>query len=157
MRVTAWCAAVLAALAMAACGGGDEESPAVTETVPDPGSAQREVRAAIQQYVTALSGGDPAKACAVLTVRAQAALAELLPRTDRSTDCEEIARRVARRSVALKRVRVSRIAVRGSTATARVTSTDPAFQSEVLLSSEDGRWKIGYPPGLVERYRTPPG
>ena len=129
----------------------------MTETVPDPGSAQREVRTVIRQYVAALSGGDPAKACEVLTSRAQAALAAFLPSTDDSADCEEVARRVARRSVALKRVRVSGISVRGTTATARVTSRDPPFDSEVLLSSEDGRWKIGYPPGLLEKYRTPPG
>ena len=159
MRARALCAAVLAAVALAGCGGGadGDGNSTGTTTQPDPGSAQREVRVAIKEYVAALGGPDPGKVCDLLTSRAQAALASFLPSTAKTAGCDDIAKQVARRSVALRRVRVGRISVQGRTATARITSKDPPYDSEVLLSDEEGEWKINYPPGLVEKYRTPPG
>ncbi len=155
MQGRALCAAVLAAGALAACGG-DDAGTGETATQPDPGSAQRDIRAAVQAYVGALADNDPAAACEVLTDRAKGAIKVFLPSTDTSDSCEEVARRLARRSVRLRRVKVDEISVTGRTATARISSRRPAYDSSVQLSDEDG-WKINYPPGVVERFKTPPG
>jgi hypothetical protein len=157
MRAPPLSIALLVAAAVAAGCGGDDSPSSQSAADPQPGSAQRDVRGAIQQYVKALSGPDPGQACAVLTDRAKGALRDFLPSNDRSADCDEVAKRVARRSVALRRVKVSQVAVRGQTATARIVSRKPAYESAVLLSNEDGGWKINYPPGLLEEFTTPPG
>jgi hypothetical protein len=150
------CAACLVAVALAGCGG-DDDGSGDTTTDPRPGSAQRDVRAAVDEYVAALAGGDPAAMCAVLTDRAKAAVKEFLPSTDTSAGCEDVARRLARRSVPLRRVKVDRISVSGQVATARINSRRPAYESEVQLTNEDGGWKISYPPGVLEKFSTPPG
>jgi hypothetical protein len=47
--------------------------------------------------------------------------------------------------------------VTGNRAIAKVRSKRPPYQSDVLLKEQGGRWRIAYPPALLERYRTPPG
>ena len=156
MRARGLCAACLAAVVLAGCGG-DESGSGETATEPQPGSAQRGVREAVKEYVDALAGADPAGACEVLTDRAKAAIKEFLPSTDTSATCEEVAKRLARQSVPLRRVKVDRISVSGRVATARISSRRPSYESSVQLSNEDGGWKVSYPPGVVEKFKTPPG
>ena len=156
MRARGFCAALLAAMALAGCGG-DDPGSGDSSTEPDSGSAQREVRGAVRAYVSALANGDPDAACAVLTDRAKAAIGDFLPSTDRSRRCEEAARRLARRSVPLRRVTVEDVSLMGGIATARITSRRPAYESSVQLSNEEGGWKLNYPPGVVERSKAPPG
>ncbi len=156
MRARGLCAACLAALVLAGCGG-DDPGAGATATEPRPGAAQRDVRAAVDEYVDALAGDDPAAMCEVLTDRAKAAVKGFLPSTDSSAGCPEVARKLARQSVPLRRVKVDRISVSGRVATARINSRRPAYESAVQLINEDGGWKISYPPGVVEKFRTPPG
>jgi hypothetical protein len=156
MRARELCAACLVAVVLAGCGG-DDPGSGDTATEPRPGSAQRDVRAAVNEYVDALAGDDPAAMCEVLTDRAKAAVQGFLPSTDTSDSCETVAKRLARRSVPLRRVKVDRISVSGQIATARINSRSPPYESAVQLTNEDGGWKISYPPGVVEKFRTPPG
>jgi len=156
MRARGFCAACLVAVLLAGCGG-DDAGSSDTATEPRPGSAQRDVRAAVNDYVEALAARDPAALCGVLTDRAKAAVKEFLPSTDTSDSCEEVAKRLARRSVPLRRVKVDRISVSGQVATARINSRRPPYESAVQLTNEDGGWKISYPPGVLEKFSTPPG
>ena len=156
MRARSLCAATFAAVMLAGCGG-DDSAKDQAATQPEPGSAQREVRGAVQEYVASLAGADPAAACAVLTDRAKGAIKAFLPSTDSSDSCEEVAGKLARQSVPLRRVKVEDVSVTGRTATARISSRRPAYESSVQLSNEDGGWKINYPPGVVEKFKTPPG
>ena len=153
-RTATLVAIVLTTIVLAGCGddyGGGDTSQA------KPGSAQRDVRRVVESYLAALAEGRPQSVCRSLNKQGRSALASFLPSDQESLPCDQAAKRVARRSVPLRRPRVESISVSGSRATARVRSRKPAYDSGVLLAKVNGAWLIAFPPGLVEKLSGAPG
>lgn len=138
----------LAWAAVVGCGGGGDGGGSKTA-----GGASAKQQVA--EYLAAFNRGDGPAACALLTPRARAGVPHLSNRIS-SPDCEGAIRELARTS---ERLRAPTITVReqGKRAVAKIKSTRPPFQSDVLLNKERDGWRIAYPPAILERYKTPPG
>ena len=147
-------AIVVAAFALAGCGGGDNEGgdksipgPALKFTPP----SEKGVSTAIRDYLTALNKGDGKRACRLLDERGQASLVAFLPSNKSRIGCAEAVRRVSRQIVPVRRFKIEKVSVSGRGATANVEGTNPPYSSGVLLANTRGRWLISFPPGLVAK------
>jgi hypothetical protein len=136
--------AVLLLAAAAGCGGGGSSGGA--ESGPE-----KQVRA----YLAAFARGDGRAACGLLTPQARAGVPHL-SEDIRSPDCERAIRELARTSERLPSPSVS-VDVNGDRATAKIANTKPPYQSQALLEKADGRWRIAFPPAVLQRYKSPPG
>jgi hypothetical protein len=146
--------AALTLFALGACGGDDGGGGSGAS---EASTAERsEPRQVVADYLGGFRRKDYAAVCETLAPRGRGVLASLLPSGSRSS-CEDVAARVARNSVALKRVKISRAKVSGANATVQIRSTDPPFESGVLLAKGEDGWRIAYPPGLITKLKTPPG
>jgi hypothetical protein len=161
VRAATLVTAVLAVLALGACGddegggGGAGGGGAAAEgSQSSPRSAPRQV---VADYLDGFRRKDFGAVCETLAPRGRGVLASLLPSGSRRSSCEDVAERVARESVPLKRVRIGEATVSGTSATVRIRSTDPPFDSGVLLAKDEEGWRIAYPPGLITKLETPPG
>ena len=141
-------AALLAGVAVASSGGETNQSSSPASGGDDPGTV-------VTRYFAALAAGEGGAACGLLTHAGQQGLRQL-PRRGRAASCERAVAQLARESVRIRRPRLQDLRVSGRTATARIKSEDPPYDSGVLLRMEGG-WKIAYPPGVVSRFDTPPG
>jgi hypothetical protein len=139
---------ILASFCAAGCGGGGdgEASKQVGGSSPE---------AQITKYLSAFNRGDGPSACAALTPQARAGVSHLSDRI-KAPDCEGAIRELSRVSERLRAPRVS-VRIVGDRAIAKIRNTQPPYQSDVLLTRQDGTWRIAYPPALLERYKTPPG
>ncbi len=157
MRVRAPAIAlVLAAVALGGCGGGDDDStPPISSRFEPPSAAG--VRTTVRDYMKALGRGDGKRACALLDERGQAGLIAFLPSDQQKLKCDKAVLRVSRKSVPLRHLRIVDVKVLGRSATANVKVTDPPYSSGVLLTRVDDRWKISFPPGLLQKASPPPG
>jgi Putative lumazine-binding len=153
-RTATLVAIVLTTIVLAGCGddyGGGDTSRS------EPGTAQRDVRRVVEDYLAGLAEGRAEPVCRSLSEQGRKALTSFLPSDQESLPCAQAAKRVARRSAPLRRPRVEGISVSGTRATARVRSTKPAYDSGVLLTRVNGAWLIAFPPGLVEELSGAPG
>jgi hypothetical protein len=137
---------LLAALGAAGCGGGGGGAKQAGDASP---------KAAIVKYLLAFNRGDGSSACSALTPQARAGVPHL---SDKLTapDCEGAIRELSRVSEHLRAPRVS-VRLQGDRAIAKIKNTEPPYQSDVLLTRQDGGWRIAYPPAVLERYKSPPG
>ena len=146
----------LAAIAIGGCGSGDDDSkPPISSRSKPPTSAG--VSTTVRAYMEALSKGDGKKACSLLDERGQAGLIAFLPSNEEKLKCDKAVLKVSKQAVPLHNLRIVDVKVLGKAATATVKVTDPPYSSGVLLSRIDDRWKISYPPGLLEKSSPPPG
>jgi hypothetical protein len=134
---------------LAGCGADEDATPSSSAATADP-------QALVTRYFAALAEGDGATACGLLTDAAQQEMKQL-PEGERAGSCEQSVAQLARDSLRIRRPRLRDLRVSGQTATGRITSKDPPYESGVLLRREDGGWKIAYPPAVLSRFRTPPG
>jgi hypothetical protein len=137
-------AALLFAVAAAGCGGADREH--ADDAAP---------RDKLHAYLDAFARGDGAAACALLTPEARRGVPGLSDEIE-SPDCEGAIRELARASVRLRAPRIT-VSVEGDSATGRIESKRPAYESQVLLRKEGGTWKIAFPPAILEKFKSPPG
>jgi hypothetical protein len=138
---------LLASFGAAGCGGADGGASKLVG-----GSSPK---AQISNYLVAFNRGDGPSACAALTPTARAGVPHLSNRI-KAPDCEGAILELSQTSEHLRTPRVS-VRVQGDRAIATIKSTRPPYQSDVLLTRQDGEWRIAYPPALLERYKTPPG
>ena len=141
-------AALLAGAVVASCGDQTNQGTSPVSGGDDPG-------AVVSRYLAALAAGEGRTACGLLTHSGRQGLRQL-PRGGHTASCERAVAQLARDSVRVRRPRVQDLRISGRTATARIKSDDPPYDSGVLLRMEGG-WKIAYPPGIVSRFDTPPG
>jgi hypothetical protein len=131
---------------VAGCGGGGERSKPAGASSP---------KEQITKYLVAFNRGDGPAACAVLTPPARAGVPHLSDQIQ-SPDCEGAIRELSRKSEHLPAPRIS-VRLQGDRAIGSIKNARPPYQSDVLLTRQDGEWRIAYPPALLERYKTPPG
>jgi hypothetical protein len=125
-------ALALAVLVLAGCGGGGK-------------SEEDRVRDSVKTYLTALADGDSKKACAQLTpgqTRRVLAAAKKIPQL-RTAKCPEVFDAVSARlgpdeKALLRKVKVTDVTVRGSTATTRLQGAPRTPE----LTKSGGRWLI---------------
>jgi hypothetical protein len=139
---------LLAALGTAGCGSGGDGGGSKQAGGPSP-------KAQIANYLLAFNRGDGASACAALTPQARTGVPHLSNQI-KSPDCEGAIRELSRISEHLRAPRVS-VRLQGDRAVGKIRNTQPPFQSDLLLTRQDGEWRIAYPPAVLERYKTPPG
>jgi hypothetical protein len=131
-------AAIIAALAMAGCGGGGEEKG------PSP-------RAVVESFAKAFGAGDGERACDLLTKAAQKAfIARVQPLTG-ADDCPAAIEKLVDAaggsvSKAYASAKVDQVKISGSKATATLTAEGGA--TTVALAKEDGDWRLTGVPGL---------
>ena len=130
------------------CGGSDGSGDSSR-----PGEAS--ARAQVVAYLNAFNRGDGRSVCSLLTSQAKAGVPHLSGQIH-APDCEGAIRELSQVSEHIRSPRIS-VRIQGTLAVARVRSKRPAYQSDVPLREEHGRWQIAYPPAVVERYKTPPG
>jgi hypothetical protein len=157
MRARALAVAIaLVSIVIGGCGGGDDNSkPPISSRSKPPTSAG--VSTVVRDYMEALSRGDGKRACSLLDERGQAGLIAFLPSNKAKLKCEKAVLKVSKQAVPLHNLRIVDVKVLGKAATANVKVTNPPYSSGVLLSRVDDRWKISYPPGLLEKSSPPPG
>ena len=125
--------AALAALAVAVagCGGSDDETGAV--------------RAAVRAYLDAFVAGNGARTCSLMTPRTQAEFVKGARPLARTDDCARaviaVRRAAGTRAIdAMRDARISNVKVDGLTATAVLTAS--SGQSIATLAKERGRWRV---------------
>jgi hypothetical protein len=141
--------AVIALCTLAGCGGDEDASSRSAAGTTDP-------QVLVTRYFTALARGDGTAVCGLLTVAAQREMTQL-PEGERARSCEGAVAQLGRESLPVRHPRLQDFRASGPTATARITSKDPPYDSGVLLREEGGGWRIAYPPAVLSRFRTPPG
>ena len=141
--------AVVASAALASCGDGQDETSATAAGSDD-------AETVVRQYFAAFARGDARTACGLMTEVAQRGIQQL-PEGERAHSCEQATTQLERDTLVVARPRVRDVRVSGRTATARVTSKDPPFDSGVILRRDDGGWKIAFPLAVVSRFDSPPG
>ena len=134
---------VLAVAAVAGCGSGGG------------GSAQASPQRLVALYIAAFNRGDGKAACALLTPQAQEGVPHL-SNDITSPDCEGAIRELSRLSEPIGAPRIS-VREQGNQAVAVIRNRRPVYQSQALLSRQDGGWLIAFPPALLERYRKSGG
>ena len=140
---------LVTAAALVSCGDEQDDSQRAAATPGDP-------ELVVRRYFAAFARGDGAAACALMTDVARQGLRQL-PEGERAGSCERAAAVLKRDSLPVSRPNVGDLQISGRTATARVTSEDPQYSTDVLLRREGRGWKIAYPPAVVSRFKTPPG
>ena len=141
-------AVLILAFCAAGCGGGGDGGGSKQGGDSSP-------KAQITKYLFAFNRGDGPSACAALTPQARAGVSHLSDRI-KAPGCEGAIQELSRTSEHLRAPRVS-VRILGDRAIAKIRNTQPPYQSDVLLTRQDGKWWIAYPPALLERYKTPPG
>ena len=141
--------ALVAAAALVSCGE-DQDEPAGT------GASGGDPELVVRRYFTAFTRGDARAACGLMTEVAQRGMQQL-PEGERAHSCEAATRLLTRNTLAVSRPEVRDLQISGRTATARVTSKDPPYDSGVMLSRDGGGWKIAFPLAVVSRFKGPPG
>jgi hypothetical protein len=91
-----------------------------------------------------------------MTKAAQRGIQEL-PEGERAHSCERATAQLERDTLVVSRPQVRDLRISGRTATARVTSKNPPFDSGVILHRDDRGWKIAFPLAVVSRFDSPPG
>ena len=135
-----------------ACGGDEEPGGSAARAAPVAGEPETLVRT----YFAALGRGDGARACRLMTDSAQRGMRQL-PQGEAPRSCERAVAVLARDAVPVRRAKLRDLRIFGDSATARVTSDDPPYDSGVLLRRDEGGWKLGYPPAVTSKFDTPPG
>lgn len=141
---------LVAAAALASCGDEQNATPARAAATAD------DAEVVVRRYFAAFARGDGGAACALMTDVARQGLRQL-PEGERAGSCERAAAVLKRDSLPVSQPSVGALQITGRTATARVTSEDPQYSTDVLLRREGRGWKIAYPPAVVSRFKTPPG
>jgi len=141
--------ALVASAALASCGDGQDE-PSATATTSD------DAEIVVRRYFAAFARGDARAACALMTNVAQRGMQQLPP-GERAHSCEQATRQLRRDAIVASHPRIQDLRISGATATARVTSKDPPYDSGVVLHRDDGGWKIAFPLAVVSRFKGPPG
>ena len=123
--------AVAAALAIAGCGGGNDDAA--------------HVRKAVQAYVDAFVRGDDARTCSLMTARTREQFVRGVRPLAHTDDCATATRAVraaagAKAVDALRNARISDVKVDGDSASARLTAS--SGQSIATLRKEGGEWKV---------------
>jgi hypothetical protein len=140
---------LVASAALASCGDGQDETSATAATSDD-------AETVVLQYFAAFARGDARAACALMTKVAQRGVQQL-PEGERAHSCEQATAQLKRDTIAVARPRVQDVRISGRTATARVTSKTPPFDSGVILRRDRRGWKIAFPLAVVSRFDSPPG
>jgi len=133
-------ATAVAALALAGCGGGDEND------APDP----EQVTEVATDYAHAFGDGDGERACELLTPGAQDAFVERVSSLVGTRDCPEAVSKlqaVAGPNVTgpFREATVDGVKVTGDKATARINAGGSSEQ--VTLEQRDGEWLLTKAPG----------
>jgi hypothetical protein len=150
VRSLLWAVVLVATGLPVACGDEQGDRTSRAAAAPDDPSAL------VERYYAALTRGDGAAACGLMTNAGQEGMKQL-PAGERPDTCERAVAALARESVHIRHPRLEDLRISGDTATANVVSTRPRQRTGVLLRREDGGWKIAYPPAVVNRFKTPPG
>jgi hypothetical protein len=123
--------ALVLGLALAGCGGGDDETGAVRSTV--------------QAYIDAFVKGDGARTCALMTARTRAQFVKGARPLAQTDDCAKAV--VAVRGAAgpkaigaMRAARISNVKVDGRSATAVLSAS--SGQSIATLTKEAGHWRV---------------
>lgn len=144
--------ALVVSAALASCGdeqrGGQDSATGSVAGGSDP-------EAVVDRYFAALARGDAPVVCGLLTPAGRQALRQL-PEGERPASCEAAAKRLAREALPIRQLRLRDFQASGRTATARITSNRPSYDSGVLLEMDEG-WRIAYPPAVLSKFDTPPG
>ena len=135
MRAKALVTVVVAALAVAGCGGASDEE---------------QVRTTVEDYIIAFVDGDGDKACDLLTKETRDAFVQQVSSLVKTRDCGEAIKKLgdlAGPTVdrALKGAKVTEVKVNGENATATLESR--GTKTPTQLKKEDGDWKISDVPG----------
>jgi hypothetical protein len=138
---------LVAAAALVSCGD-EQDDRGVASTSGDP-------EMVVRRYFAAFARGDARAACALMTEVAQRGIQQL-PEGERAHSCEEATAQLERDTVVVSRPRVRDMRISGRTATARVISKNPPFDSGVILRRDHGGWKIAFPLAVVSRFDSPP-
>jgi len=141
--------ALVASAALASCGDGQDETSATAATSDD-------AEVVVRRYFAAFARGDARAACALMTKVAQRGMQQLPP-GERADSCEAATRELRRDALVASRPQIRDLRISGDTATARVTSKDPPYDSGVVLRRDDGGWRIAFPLAVVSRLEGPPG
>jgi hypothetical protein len=141
--------ALAAGVAAGGCGGDDRAPESSTK------DSAKESAQQVADYLAAFGRGDGASACALLTPQAAAGVRSLSDEID-APDCEGAIAELARIAERIRAPRIS-VSVNGERAVAKVTSKRPPYRTEVLLTKQDGEWRLAVPPAILQRYSTPPG
>jgi hypothetical protein len=131
---------LLAALALAGCGGGDSGDDAPAVKLPPPrGSDTQQIQETWRLYYTALAARDGGRACALLTERGQDEVVN--EASESGGTCEEV---VAVLGAFFKGYssRLTGIEVKGDSATAVAPRSGEIKEQALELRRDDGRWKI---------------
>ena len=142
-------AALVASAALASCGGGQDETSGAATTSDD-------AKVVVRQYFAAFARGEADLACELMTEVAQRGTQQLPP-GERADSCEAATKELRRDALVVPRPQVRDLRVSGDTATARVTSEDPPYDSAVLLRRVDGGWRIAFPVAVVSKLERAPG
>ena len=150
--LTAIGVALVASAALASCGDDQDGSARSAVETSSAGGPELVVR----RYFAAFARGDERAACALMTKTAQRGMQQL-PEGEQADSCDEATRQLAQDTLLVPRPEVQDLRISGRTATARVTSKDPPYESGVLLHRAGRGWKIAFPLVVVSRFKSPPG
>ena len=134
-------AAVLAALAIGGCGGGDKKASS------DPGAVQSRVA----EFSKAFGAGNGKQTCELMTPGAQAAFVKRVKSLIPVKDCPEAIAAVhgeasAEVNLAFSDAKVSGVKVTGDSATAVLTAS--GHSATAKLVKQGGTWKLTGVPGI---------
>jgi hypothetical protein len=144
--------AIVVSAALGSCG---DEQKGAQEGGTAPVATASDAEAVVDDYFAALARGDARAVCGLLTAAGRLALTQL-PEGERPASCEGAARQLGRDTLRIRQPRLRDFQPSGRTATARITSDRPRYDSGVLLRMDEG-WKIDYPPAVLSKFDTPPG
>ena len=133
---------LLAALALAGCGGGGDSEDAPAVELPAPrGSDTEQIQESWRLYYTALAARDGGRACALLTERGRDEVVR--ESSDDGGRCEEV---VAVLGSFFKgySTKLTQIDVKGDSATAVAPRSGEIKKQALELKRDDGRWKIDH-------------
>jgi hypothetical protein len=133
-RAKAILAPVVLVLALAGCGGGDED----------------DVKSTLRSYLDAFAKGDGSKSCDLMTTKTRAQFVDRVKVITDTSDCGksiEAIRKQAGTTVmkALEETEISEVEVDGDRASAKLTNG--ANTSRAQLEKEDGEWRVAAVPG----------
>ena len=124
-------AAMALALAVAGCGGGNDDAAQVKSTV--------------RAYLDAFVKGDDARTCSLMTAKTREAFVKGARPLAKTDDCAKATRAVraaagTKAIDALRSARISDVTVNGNSASAKLTAS--SGQSIATLTKEGGKWKV---------------
>ena len=119
-------------------------------------AASDDAELVVRQYFAAFARGDAHAACALMTKVAQRGTQQL-PAGERADSCEQATKELRRDALVVSRPQIRDLRISGDTATARVTSKDPPYDSGVLLRRTTVAGGSPSPLAVVSRLEGPPG